>query len=801
MTKTSGWYNADLAALGFLAAVALVVLWPVTLGEKVMLPTDLLLRMEPWHAHASEYGFERVQNPILDAVQQFYPWRRFAAQQVRQDQVPLWNPYSSCGAPFVANNQSAVFYPETSVFYLISPERAFGWATLLYLLLAGGFMYWYLRTVGCRPVAAMLGALPFMLCGFAVGWLAFPSFRSVPAWLPLMLVGHEKMLQGRMNPASSRGPWWLLSAFAIGMQFLAGNLHISFFILLIFAGYVAFRAAYPPGHPLRRSGSNECARDAQRDWPSALYGLAALGLGVLIGAVQLMPVMELALMGSRPQHAYEFMMKHAMIPSYLLAGLMPDIFGNPVDYNHWGQHLFGALRAYVETAWYVGVATLLLAAAALCYRRLRLEWFWAGAALAGFGLAWGTGLYWLAYHLIPPLRSLPGVGRAVIMIDIALAVLAGLGAEAILRKLDSGAGKSIASFVLWALPIALIIGVIGGGGVWFFTGQLEQELPAIGSYTLTQVGLYVLLVALSCTALWLLVRHKQIALVLLAVVLAADLGHFANKFMPAAPAEYLHIETRALAAMAGEPGSFRMMSITGPGGWLTRMPANLPMAFDLENVESSDSLTVRSYDTLVNDARGKDDQLDPDLPIWDALNTKYALSPREFSGRWKLITDYETNVYENTAALPRVYSPSAVVSVASFDLARQWVTAGDYLPRDELVLVGAEPAEQGEYKTGRVVSWSPNAVSIEADGDGRWWALADTYYPGWHAYCGDSEIRIVPANHSLRGFQMPPGGGRVSFIYYPASFLLGAFLTALSIGALGFVMAYSRRRSECDAEI
>ena len=186
LTKSKGPYNPDLAALGFLAAVALVVLWPVTLGEKVMLPTDLLLRMEPWHAHASEYGFERVQNPILDAVQQFYPWRRFAAQQVRGDQVPLWNPYSSCGAPFVANNQSAVFYPETSVFYLISPERAFGWATLLYLLLAGGFMYWYLRTVGCRPVASMLGALPFMLCGFAVGWLAFPSFRSVPAWLPLM---------------------------------------------------------------------------------------------------------------------------------------------------------------------------------------------------------------------------------------------------------------------------------------------------------------------------------------------------------------------------------------------------------------------------------------------------------------------------------------------------------------------------------------------------------------------------------------------------------------------------------------
>jgi len=201
-----GALRGDVGALGAIAAVALLILWPVTLGDRVLIPADLLLRMEPWHAYAREHGFERVQNPILDPIQQHYAWRKLAGEQLRKDEVPLWNPYMSAGTPFIANNQSAAFYPETWLFALLPVERAFGFAALLYMLLAGGFMYWYLRVLGCRPQAAVLGALPFMLSGFAVGWMAFLTLRSVPAWLPLMLVGHEKTVRG------ARGPWWLLSA-------------------------------------------------------------------------------------------------------------------------------------------------------------------------------------------------------------------------------------------------------------------------------------------------------------------------------------------------------------------------------------------------------------------------------------------------------------------------------------------------------------------------------------------------------------------------------------------------------------
>ncbi len=781
LTRTSGWYNADLAALGFLAAVALVVLWPVTLGNKVLLPADLLLRMEPFRAHAREYDFERVQNPILDPIQQHYPWRKFAAQQVRQDQVPLWNPYMSCGAPFLANNQSAPFYLETWLFYIMAPERAFGWAALLYMLLAGGFMYWYLRTIDCRPQAALLGALPFMLSGFAIGWMAFPTLRSVPAWLPLMLVGHEKTVRGH------KGPWWVLSALAVGMSFMAGHLHISFFVLFVFTGYIVFRAIW--GH------------NAKRQWTTVFCGSAALFIGTLIGAAQVLPVVELVRMASRPPHSFEYIKKMALVPASFLTGLMPDIFGNPVDYNYWGEFFITKGRAYLENVWYVGVATLLLAIAVLVFRRTRLVWFWLATVAVGVGIAWGTWLYWVGYQLLPAMRMLPGISRAVVMVDVGLAVLAGLGAEAILRALEEAQKERVVRFAVRAAGIMVSVGLIGGIAVWLFTGGLEQALPGIGGYTLLQIGIFVVLAILSAVLIGLTTRYREVAVALLVVVVAVDLGRCAVHFIPMVPRQYLHIETEALRTIRSRHPRPRIMSLSVEGNWLRRMPPNLPMAFGLECVESSDSLLVPWYEEMMKAARAEDGQPTPDLPLWDALGVDHCLTPRELNGRWRLITEYETNVYFNSDHLPCFMSPKRVVAADDYEQAKELVTSPDYDPVAELIMVGQPGGEQGRGQSGLATAWSPNAVTVEVGDGNRWWVLADTYYPGWHAYAGDRELQIVPANYALRGIYVPPGVDTIRFIYYPASFLLGAFLTALSIGALGFVMGYSRRRRECDADI
>ena len=46
-----------------------------------------------------------------DAFTYFTPYRAFANAALRAGHLPLWNPYLFMGVPFLANPQSAVFYP------------------------------------------------------------------------------------------------------------------------------------------------------------------------------------------------------------------------------------------------------------------------------------------------------------------------------------------------------------------------------------------------------------------------------------------------------------------------------------------------------------------------------------------------------------------------------------------------------------------------------------------------------------------------------------------------------------------
>src|SRR5260221_13895403 len=42
---------------------------------------------------------------------QFVAFAQYQAERLAQGEVPLWNPYNYAGHPFLADTQSAVFYP------------------------------------------------------------------------------------------------------------------------------------------------------------------------------------------------------------------------------------------------------------------------------------------------------------------------------------------------------------------------------------------------------------------------------------------------------------------------------------------------------------------------------------------------------------------------------------------------------------------------------------------------------------------------------------------------------------------
>lgn len=779
----------EVGALLLIAALSLGVLWRVTFGGRVMAPADLLLLMEPWKHYARQFPeFQRVSNPILDAIQQFYPWRQYAGHSLRSGTIPLWNPYELCGTPFVANNQSAVFYPETWLHALMPTWRALGWATALHFFMSGSLMYWFLRVLRLQQPAALLGAIAFMFNGFFVGWLCFPSFRSVPAWVPGMLAAFELASQSR------RWPWLALTGFFVGMQFLAGNLHVSVFVIILYAGYVLLRswAVFIGGEPLAGVSL-------------ALGGAGACLGGVVLAAGQLLPVLELALMSSRAEGlSYAQILKCATPWPLLLTGLMPDIFGNPVDYNHWGAEIGPVYRAYTETAWYVGVLPWLLSPAAFLARRREQSWFWLGMMALGIALAFGSPVYALFYHIVPMAGSLSGLGRAILISSTALSVLGAIGFDALLERVRERGHALASRYAAWTALCVGAIGWVAGGVVWAQTGALEEALSGIGRYTSLQLARFAAILAMGGVLIGLLGRGRKATWAGIVGLLVIDLWVFVHKFTPAVRPDYLALRTQTVDIVRAASEPVRILSLGRDP--IHRMAPNTPMIFGLEDIQGSDSLQIGAYHRLLSGLltdRFGFSQPDPCLPAVSLLGAAFINSsvPLEGLPNLELVSSREGWLYRNRDALPRAFVAAGSKVVTSYGEALAHVTSPEFDPKTAVVirtdLVKTGPARPPT--SCHVCYVTPQLVRVEGEFQpGDLLLLTDAYYPGWRAFQDGDECPIIRADYALRAVEVKRPCRRIQWVYLPASFQAGAFASLCGLGVasgVGGHLLSNRRRS------
>src|SRR5579862_7368764 len=112
-----------------------------------------------------------ICSPGTDVIQQFLSWRAFAAASLWSGHLPLWNPYTYSGQPFLAGFQSAVFYPPNLVFLILPLCRAVNVSFVGHL---------FLLALGMRRLASVNGLSPLAaaLCGFVLA-LSGPVFAHV----------------------------------------------------------------------------------------------------------------------------------------------------------------------------------------------------------------------------------------------------------------------------------------------------------------------------------------------------------------------------------------------------------------------------------------------------------------------------------------------------------------------------------------------------------------------------------------------------------------------------------------------
>ncbi|MEO6260127.1 MAG: hypothetical protein ABIP63_07230, partial [Thermoanaerobaculia bacterium] len=145
-----------------------------------------------------------------DHADYFQPLRWFTAQELSHGRLPLWNPYSASGEPWLANPQTAVFYPPAWLFLILPFPAAYVLFLCLHVMLlgVGGFL---LFSRFAAPGAALAAALALMFCGPALSLLDVGNNLTAFAWLPLVLWCALAQVDGD------------LCALAMAMSFLAGE--------------------------------------------------------------------------------------------------------------------------------------------------------------------------------------------------------------------------------------------------------------------------------------------------------------------------------------------------------------------------------------------------------------------------------------------------------------------------------------------------------------------------------------------------------------------------------------------------
>jgi hypothetical protein len=146
------------------------------------------------------------------------------ADSLEKGLLPLWDPYTYCGRPDLAEIQSGALYPAMPV--VAAMGLVFGrdtllywleWTVVLHVAAAGIFGFLLLRALGVKRTSAYFGATTYQLCGFFAAHAEHLGTTIGAAWLPLALLAVYRWHKERSWSAA------LMLAAALALTILAGH--------------------------------------------------------------------------------------------------------------------------------------------------------------------------------------------------------------------------------------------------------------------------------------------------------------------------------------------------------------------------------------------------------------------------------------------------------------------------------------------------------------------------------------------------------------------------------------------------
>ena len=712
-----------------------------------------------------------------DMVGEFVAWRAFLADSLRHGHLPLWNPYTYSGQPFIGGFESAVLYPPNLLFAITPLAPALNFSLLLHLILLGWGMERWARARGLHPWAAALAGLVMPLSGpvFPHIFAGHLSNLCTMAWAPWIFLG----LESWTRQGNRRG--LLLASAAICLQLLAGHVQY-FFYTAVAAGFQALVVTIADPTARRRA------------IPTVIGCYLA---GALLGAAQLLPGLAALSEGIRQNSLdHDFSAWFSFPPENFLTVIAPGFFGTlsePWFEGASGQSVYWGRCFLWETSLYMGAVAPLLIAIALTksgHRRQVMFDLITATFLLVLALGAHTPLFDLFYYFVPVFGHFRSWSKFIFPATLFLVLAVAAGVDTLFRGKLPPRGIALAGIIagdvaLFAGTILLFSPNILSGFLLFISSTHESYLssnfftnakgvPAAGwhaGFSLVSAGT-VLLVA----GLYLYFQEKNARLrFALPLILSAEMLSYAVGLIPAARLSDAMPPTLR-QFIASHPGDYRILDLNR---------SNNGYLLGKSEISGDNPSALRRYGEFMNFIQSENpDHATQYLPF-HRLDSLYTLLRLRYV-IWVVGDSY--HVVENIPPpMPRLSLIANQQVVPSRDTLFAALRKPTFDPTKTVLLeTPARPAPtMGTTGTVRLLSDQADDLEIEADIDHPVLLLVtDLYARGWSARpaagSAQKSYEILPADYILRAIPLTAGHHHLHMVYSPVTVPIGL---TLSVGS------------------
>ncbi len=767
-----------------------------------------------------------------------------------KNEVPLWLPHIFGGMPsFGSLIYTPLVYLPAAVFDAISrvvPIRIIVFHILHYLL-AGMGTYFFLRRRGVSFGPALLSGAAFMFIPYLITMEVFGhgSQMMTTAYLPFAMWAVDRLFDKR--DLLSLG----LAGLILGLQLQRGHVQISYYILTTLGGYWLYTII-----------TRWRAQRRQEILPLSLYFGAALIIAAALAAILYLPLQEYTPYSIRGAQSilqkpgdssmgFDYATQWSFSPGEMMTFILPSFYG------FGGQTYWGNMQ-FTDYPNYMGIVMLVMAIAAIVWRR-PLSGFFAVVSLIALLISFGkhfSPLYRLLYEALPYFNKFRVPVMILVLVQFSVAVLAGLGLEALLEKLRSAdrsleaKRRVIAKNLLLVTGIIVFIALVASVAHETFAAVMQDIYPDRYEPQ-DQAQLDAARVAMLLGDLWMLALVLGGSLVLVALAFRKKIGQTTliiglgilslidlwkvdfkiNKPQSEREQEAILSPDQAALFLKSDSMLFRIFpaELFGENRWAAHdiqsiggYHAAKPRAYqDFLDASGINNFSAKYFRRITSPEGRPAQEAVPleeipakerrrDLWLLDLLNVKYVLSvfplhEPNFSLRAETQYDYHGQIiplliYENKNFLPRPYFVGGFEAIANPKEALDRLLSGDLNPHQSVILEatpGIVP-EPDSTSSVRVAHYGLNDIDVHTQSRSpQMLVLSDNYYPvGWSAYVDDQPVTTYRANFCFRAVAVPAGSHRVEFRMQSRGFSLGLWITAAGVLAIAGLLMIGWKREQ-----